>query len=81
MYRFIVNVRDRGRCHLVSQAAMALPKEKRRSVCGWRFGFAASLTITKTSKWGSVCRRCFPKGVIEVPACSEPPIEPIEQFQ
>ena len=81
MYRFVVNVRDGGRCHLISQDAMALTKAKRRSLCGWRFGSAASLTITKTSKWGSVCRKCFPKGVIELPACSESPTEPIEQFE
>ena len=80
MYRFVVNVRDGGRCHLVSQAAMALPKQKRRSVCGWRFGSAVSLTITKTSKWGSLCRRCFPNGVIEEQADSAP-TEPIEQFE
>ena len=81
MYRFVVNVRDGGRCHLIPQGAMSLPKQKRRSLCGWRYGSAVSLTITKTSTWGSVCKRCFPKGVIELPACSESPTEPIEQFE
>ena len=75
MNRFAVNVRDGGRCHLVPQDAMALPKQKRRSVCGWRFGSAVSLTITKTSKWGSLCRRCFPKGVVVVQDGNESPIE------
>ena len=75
MNRFAVNVRDGGRCHLVPQDAMALPKQKRRSVCGWRFGSAVSLTITKTSKWGSLCRRCFPKGVVAFRDGCDSPIE------
>ena len=78
MYRFVLNVRDGGRCHLVPQHAMALPKQKRRSVCGWRFGSAVSLTITKTSHFAPLCRRCFPKGVIEMPAI---PTDEIEQFE
>ena len=70
-----MNVRDGGRCHLVPEHAMALPKQKRRSICGWRFGSAVSLTVTKTSNFGPLCRRCFPKGVIEEQAGSESPIE------
>ena len=81
MNRFAVNVRDGGRCHLVPQDAMALPKQKRRSVCGWRFGSAVALTITKTSKLGYLCRSCFPKGVIEEQIGLESPIEPVEQFE
>ena len=76
---FVLNVREGGRCHLVSQDAMALPKQKRRSLCGWRFGSAASLTITKTSKWGSVCRRCFPKGIVV--AQEDVNESPIEQYE
>ena len=75
MYRFVVNVKDGGRCHLVPQFAMSLPKQKRRSVCGWRFGSAVSLTITKTSKYGSLCRRCFPKGTVDLQDGNESPIE------
>ena len=75
MYRFVVNVRDGGRCHLVSEHAMALPKQKRRSVCGWRFGSAVSFTFTKTSKCGTLCRRCFPKGIEDLQTGNESPIE------
>ena len=75
MYRFVVNVKDGGRCHLVPQCAMSLPKQKRRSVCGWRFGSAVSLTITKTSNYGSLCRRCFPKGTVGLQDGNESPIE------
>ena len=75
MYRFVLNVRDGGRCHLVSEHAMALPKQKRRSICGWRFGSAVSFTFTKTSKCGSLCRRCFRKGVVVVQDGNESPIE------
>ena len=81
MYRFVLNVKDGGRCHLVPQTAMPIPKQKRRSICGWRFGSAVSLTVTKTSNFGSLCRRCFPKGVIKKNVGSESPIEPIEQFE
>ena len=75
MYRFVLNVRDGGRCHLVPQHAMALPKQKRRTVCGWRFGSAVSLTFTKTSNFGELCRRCFPKGIVVVQDGNESPIE------
>ena len=75
MYRFVLNVKDGGRSHLVSEHAMALPKQKRRSICGWRFGSAVSLTVTKASKYGSLCRRCFPKGVVVVQDGNESPIE------
>ena len=75
MYRFVLNVRDGGRCHLVSEHAMALPKQKRRSICGWRFGSAVSLTVTKTSTYGSLCRRCFPKGIVDLQDDNESPIE------
>ena len=75
MYRFVLNVRDGGRCHLVKKQDAMLPKQKRRSVCGWRFGSAVSLTVTKTSNFGSLCRRCFPKGVVVVQVGTESPIE------
>ena len=75
MYRFVVNVRDGGRCHLVSQKDAMAPKQKLRSVCGWRFGSAISLTITKTSHAGSLCRRCFPKGIAPEEEGSASPIE------
>ena len=75
MFRFVMNVRDGGRCHRVSEHAMALPKQKRRSICGWRFGSAVSFTITKTSNFGSLCRRCFPKGVVAFQDGCDSPIE------
>ena len=70
-----MNVRDGGRCHLVPQAAMSLPKQKRHSICGWRFGSASSFTITKTSNVGSLCRRCFPKGVMDLQDGNDSPIQ------
>ena len=73
-----MNVRDGGRCHLVPQAAMSLQKQKRRSICGWRFGSAVALTVTTTSNYGSLCRRCFPKGVVVVQDGTDSPIEEYE---
>ena len=81
MYRFVLNVRDGGRCHLVKKQDAMLPKQKRRSICGWRFGSAVSFTITKTSNFGSLCRRCFPKGVVDLQDGNDSPTEPIEQFE
>ena len=75
MFRFVMNVRDGGRCHRVSEHAMALPKQKRRSICGWRFGSAASFATIKTSNFGSLCRRCFPKGDVVVKDGDDSPIE------
>ena len=73
-----MNVKDGGRCHLVPQAAMSLPKQKRRSICGWRFGSAVSLAVTNTSNFGSLCRRCFPKGIVVVQDGNDSPIEQFE---
>ena len=75
MYRFVMNVRDGARCHRVLQGELSLPKQKRRSVCGWRFGSATSFTITKASNVGRLCRRCFPKGVVVVQDGNGSPIE------
>ena len=77
MYRFVVNVRDGGRCHLVSQKKAMAPKQEMRSVCGWRFGSAVSLAFTKTSHFGPLCRRCFPKGIA---LDEEGSASPIEQY-
>ena len=63
---FVLNVRDGVKCHLASPAAMSLPKQKRRSLCGWRFGSAVSLAATNaTVDWGNVCKKCFPVRILQ----------------
>ena len=79
MYVFVVNVRDKGRCHLASPTAMAQPKQKRRSICGWRFGSAVSLAATHASvDSGNLCRKCFPVGIAQKDHGDVSPIEDYE---
>ena len=76
MDRFVVNVRDGGRCHKVAGTAMGLPRLVRRTVCGWGFGSAVSLAASRSVKWGSLCRTCFPSVVVDEVALS-----PIEEYE
>ena len=69
MVVFVVNVRDGGKCHLASASAMSLPKQKRRSLCGWRYGSAVSLATNATVNGGHVCRKCFPTGIVQKENC------------
>ena len=79
MYSFVVNVRDGGKCHLASASAMAQPKQKWRSLCGWRFGSAVSLAATNaTVDWGHLCRKCFPIGILRKDHGDVSPIEDCE---
>ena len=73
MDRFVINVKDGGRCHKVAGTAMGLPLPLRPAVCGWRFGSAVSLAASRSVKWGSLCRKCFPNVVVDDVALS--PIE------
>ena len=77
MDRFVCNLKDGGRCHLVMAAALDLPRPRRRTICGWRFGAGGSLAATITSvKVSALCRRCFPKGVIH----EDGYLSPIEDY-
>ena len=70
MDRFVINVKDGGRCHKVAGTAMGLPLPLRLTVCGWRFGSAVSLAASRSVKWGSFCRKCFPNVVVDDAALS-----------
>ena len=76
MDRFVVNVRDGGRCHRVVGTAMELPRPRRRTACGWRFGAATSFAVSRSVKWGSLCRKCFPNA-----ADHHVSLSPIEEYQ
>ena len=73
---FVVNVKDGGKCHLASASAMLLPRHKRRSLCGWRFGSAAALASTISVTWGNLCRKCFPKVIVP----DDGDVSPIEAY-
>ena len=73
----VCNLKDGGRCHMVAAAVMDIPRPRRRTICGWRFGSGVSLAASITSvKGGALCRRCFPKGVIQ----EEGYMSPIEDY-
>ena len=77
MNRFVLNVKDNGKCHLVSPGAMQLPRGKRRTVCGWRFGSAVSLASKASVRVGHVCLKCFPNGII----AEDGDVSPIEEYE
>ena len=76
MDKFVVNAREGGRCHLVVGSAMELPRPFRKTICGWRFGSAVSLSASKSVKWGLLCRKCFPAVVAH--DASHSPIEDVD---
>ena len=77
MYRFVLNVKDGGKCHLASPSAMELPRHKRRTVCGWRFGSAVALASSGSLKCGRVCLKCFPKIIV----AEDGDVSPIEDYE
>ena len=65
----IINIKQGGLVHCVSEKTRNLSREQRRSHCGWRVGGAvANVRFTKTSLWpppcksSLLCSRCFPSG-------------------
>ena len=62
----VTNIKQGGLVHCVSERTRSLPREQRRSQCGWRVGGAvANVRFTKTSLWpppcksSLLCSRCF----------------------
>ena len=62
----IINIKQGGLVHCVSEKTRNLSREQRRSHCGWRVGGAvANVRFTKTSFWPPACKsnllcsRCF----------------------
>ena len=63
---YVVNLKDRGRLHKVRPTCLKLPRSKRRTCCGWRFGQVGALPtkqLTELTTIGKPCRRCFPSGL------------------
>ena len=62
----VVNIKQNGMVHEIGRGWRSLPREKRRSRCGWRFGAAvANVRFSVTSRWPPcqeiiLCSRCFP---------------------
>ena len=63
----IVNLHQNGMVHRLSSASRFLPRDKKRSCCGWRGGRAVShARFCATKVWpppgmvGRICIKCFP---------------------
>lgn len=56
-----VNVKTVGKVHRLSMSSAALPREERRTICGWRAGGAVSKArFCKTGADAArLCRKCF----------------------
>ena len=64
----VTNIKQGGLVHRLAEGTRHLPRERRRSRCGWRVGgAAANVRFTKTSTWppcksALLCSRCFASG-------------------
>ena len=65
----VTNIKQGGLVHRLAEGTRHLPRERRRSRCGWRVGgAAANVRFTKTSFWpppyknSLLCSRCFCSG-------------------
>ena len=61
----VVNIKVGGLVHrLAKKSSRSLPREKRKSQCGWKVGSpVANVRFLKTSRWPpcqTLCSRCFP---------------------
>ena len=64
----VTNINKGGMVHRVADTSRYLPRDRRRSRCGWRVGSAVSnVYFTQTSVWppckpAPLCSRCFASG-------------------
>ena len=64
----VTNINKGGMVHRVADTSRYLPRDRRRSRCGWRVGSAVSnVYFTQTSVWppckpSLLCSRCFGSG-------------------
>ena len=79
-----VNNKERGLMHQLSETSRTAPRDKRRTLCGWRAGSAAAnARFCNTSVWpplgiatDRLCSKCFPNAgiVVQGGTLSEDPI-------
>ena len=68
MLPLAINNKEHGMIHRLSEATITLPREQRRSRCGWRAGaVTANARFANTSVWPlpgitstRLCMKCFP---------------------
>ena len=59
---FVANLKMGGSVHRIAPGMDQLPRPKRRTNCGWRYGKGGTLisTFTRLDGSGKQCRKCFP---------------------
>ena len=66
----VTNIKQGGLVHRLAKSSQHVPREQRRSHCGWRVGNAvAHVRFTKTTFWppcqqSLLCSRCFCNGAV-----------------
>ena len=72
----VINTKLGGLVHRLQKSSQHLPRDKRRSHCGWRLGNAvANVRFTKATRWAMckpalLCSRCFCTTVTTEPVTS-----------
>ena len=64
---FVANLKVGGSVHRIAPGMDQLPRPKRRTTCGWRYGKGGTLisTFTRLDGSGRRCRKCFPSSTPE----------------
>ena len=64
----VINIKLGGLAHRLAKGSLSLPRDQKRSQCGWRVGSAvSSVYFTQTTVWppckpALLCSRCFASG-------------------
>ena len=83
MIHVVVNNKEEGHVHRLSEAMLNLPRDRRRTQCGWRAGAAgANARFSSTCVWpplgctkSRLCAKCFPRAEPLAVALPDDPIE------
>ena len=79
-----INIKEDGHVHRLSEETLKLPRERRRTHCGWRTGaVGANVYFSSTCVWPPpwvstqtrLCSKCFPRTEPPATALEDDPIE------
>ena len=79
----VINNKEDGHVHKLSEATQKLPRDRRRAHCGWRAGAAgANASFSSTRVWPlpgiskiRLCIKCFPNAELGSTALHDDPID------
>ena len=83
MLQLAINVKEDGHVHALSEATLKLPRDRRRTRCGWRAGaVGANARFSSTRVWpppgiskSRLCTKCFPTAEMGATAFLDDPID------